>query len=147
MDFDPSRQNPYSKHLPTLPPPLNTHTPNIVLRGPPNQFLKVIKLSWIYTWFRHAAQTVPYLHDCPVDDDEVLRRGLHRPAFSGIARIEEQRGPLQTDPVALPSPLPGKLNLQNTTGSSLVLYSRRRKREDRFLFSETKRVLLCEKIS
>ena len=60
-----------------------------------------------------------HLHDCAVDDDEVLWRGLDGAALPRVARVEEQRGPLQAHPVALPTALPGQLNLQgNRIGSS-----------------------------
>ena len=45
------------------------------------------------------------LHDGAVDDDEVLRRRLDRPALSRVARVEEEGRALQTDPVALPTAL------------------------------------------
>ncbi len=51
------------------------------------------------------------LHDGPVDDDEVLGCGLHRPALPGVAWVKQQRRSLQADPVALPPALAGKLDL------------------------------------
>ena len=52
------------------------------------------------------------LHDGPVHDDEVLRGGLHRPALLRVARVEQQGGALQANPVAFPSPLASKFNLK-----------------------------------
>lgn len=51
------------------------------------------------------------LHDRAVDDDQVFRCRLHGTALLGVTRVEEKRGPLQADPVTLPTPLPGQLDL------------------------------------
>ncbi len=65
--------------------------------------------------------TLLHLHDCPVDDDEVLRRRLHRAALAGVARVEEERRPLQADPVALPAALARQLNLDRGEGEKEAL--------------------------
>ena len=52
------------------------------------------------------------LHDCAVDDDQVLRSGLHGAALAGVARVEQERGALQADPVALPAALASQLDLR-----------------------------------
>ena len=52
------------------------------------------------------------LHDGPVDDDEVLGRGLDGAALPRVARVEEERGALQAHPVPLPTALPGQLHLK-----------------------------------
>ena len=51
------------------------------------------------------------LHDGAVDDDQVLGRGLHVAAVAWIARVEQQRRALQTDPVAAPAALSCQLYL------------------------------------
>ena len=57
-------------------------------------------------------QPLTHLHDGAVDDDEVLGRGLDGAALPRVARVEEQRRPLQAHPVALPTALPGQLHLK-----------------------------------
>ena len=51
------------------------------------------------------------LHDGAVDDDEVFGRRLHVAPVAGVARVEEQRGALEADPVAAPAALPRQLHL------------------------------------
>lgn len=51
------------------------------------------------------------LHDGTVNDDQMLRSSLDRAALTRIARIEQQGGTFQTDPVALPATLAGQLDL------------------------------------
>jgi hypothetical protein len=51
------------------------------------------------------------LHDGPVDDDEMLGCGFDVAALAGVARVEQERRPFQTDPIAAPAALPGQLHL------------------------------------
>lgn len=51
------------------------------------------------------------LHDRAVHDDQVLRGGLNGATLPRVARVEQQGGTFQTDPVALPAALAGQLDL------------------------------------
>lgn len=51
------------------------------------------------------------LHDGTVDNDEVLGRSFNWTSFSRVAGVEQERGALQANPVALPATLSGELNL------------------------------------
>ena len=52
-----------------------------------------------------------WLHDGTVDDDEMFGRGLDVASLARVARVEEQRRPLEAHPVAAPSAFPGQLHL------------------------------------
>ena len=62
-----------------------------------------------------------YLHDCSVDDDEVLRRRLDGASLPRVARVEEERGALQAHPVTLPPALPGQLDLKMRMSGSVIV--------------------------
>lgn len=51
------------------------------------------------------------LHDGAVHDDEVLGGGVDGASVPVVARVEEQRRPLQAHPVPLPAPFPRQLHL------------------------------------
>lgn len=51
------------------------------------------------------------LHDGAVHNDEVFGGRLDRATFARVARVEQERRPLQTYPVAFPAPFPGQLYL------------------------------------
>lgn len=60
------------------------------------------------------------LHDGAVDDDEMLGSSLDAAPLAGVARVEEQCGPLQAHPVALPTALPRQLDLMLFTEEPLL---------------------------
>lgn len=60
------------------------------------------------------------LHDGTVDDDEMFGRCLDVASLARIARVEEQRRPLEANPVAAPSALPGQLHLMFLTQKPLL---------------------------
>ena len=51
------------------------------------------------------------LHDGAIDDDEVFGRRFDVAAVARVARVEEERGALEADPVAAPAALPRQLHL------------------------------------
>ena len=52
-----------------------------------------------------------WLHDGPVDDDEMFGCGFNVPSFPRVARIEQERRSFETDPIAAPASLPRQLHL------------------------------------
>lgn len=52
-----------------------------------------------------------WLHNGTVDDDQMFRSGVDRPAVPVFAGIEEESRAFEAYPVAFPTALPGQLNL------------------------------------